>query len=103
MKSLKRVLPICLGMGLVFLVAGSLLAQETFIPRKQTKLPGPPLSPAEAIQKMTVPEGFTVELVVSEPDLVNPGGDDLRRTGPGVGHGVVWNIRVPRRAKAGTA
>ncbi len=27
---------------------------------------------AEAIAKMTVPEGFSVELVASEPDLVNP-------------------------------
>ncbi len=72
MKSLNSVLPVWLGAGLVFFFAGSLSAQETFIPRKQTKLPGPPLSPAEAIKKMTVPEGFSVELVVSEPDLVNP-------------------------------
>jgi len=47
-------------------------APPEFIPRKQTKPPGPPLSPEEAIAKMTVPEGFTVELVASEPDIVNP-------------------------------
>ena len=35
-------------------------------------MPGPPLSPADAIKKMTVPDGFTVELVASEPDIVNP-------------------------------
>src|SRR5262249_13439314 len=33
---------------------------------------GPALSPAEAMRKMTMPEGFTVELVASEPDIVNP-------------------------------
>jgi putative membrane-bound dehydrogenase-like protein len=32
----------------------------------------PPLSPAEAIKRMTVPDGFVVELVAAEPDLVNP-------------------------------
>ncbi len=42
------------------------------IPHAQDKPPGPPLSPAEAIRKMTVPEGFTVELVAGEPDIVNP-------------------------------
>lgn len=47
-------------------------AQEERIPHAQDKPPGPALSPAEAIAKMTVPEGFTVELVASEPDIVNP-------------------------------
>ncbi len=42
------------------------------IPHAQDKPPGPPLSPQEAISKMTVPEGFQVELVASEPDIVNP-------------------------------
>ncbi len=42
------------------------------IPRAQTAPPGPPLSPSEALAKMQVPEGFRVELVASEPDLVNP-------------------------------
>jgi len=41
-------------------------------PHNQDKPPGPALSPQEAIQKMKVPEGFTVEVVASEPDLVNP-------------------------------
>ncbi|MEM8733598.1 MAG: PVC-type heme-binding CxxCH protein, partial [Planctomycetota bacterium] len=54
--------------------AGVAFAQEgkLKIPRKQTKPPGPPLSPQDALAKMTVPEGFRVELVASEPDLVNP-------------------------------
>ena len=42
------------------------------VPHGQDRMPGPPLSPAEAIRKMTVPPGFTVELVAAEPDLVNP-------------------------------
>ena len=42
------------------------------LPHNQTKAPGPALSPEEALAKMTVPEGFSVELVASEPDLVNP-------------------------------
>ncbi len=47
-------------------------AAEEFIPRRQSGVPGPPLSPQEAVSKMTAPEGFTVELVAAEPDLVNP-------------------------------
>ena len=47
-------------------------AQEERIPHAQDKPPGPALSPAEAIAKMTVPEGFSVEMVASEPDIVNP-------------------------------
>lgn len=42
------------------------------IPRKQSKPPGPPLSPEAALAKMTVPSGFHVELVAAEPDLMNP-------------------------------
>jgi putative membrane-bound dehydrogenase-like protein len=48
------------------------LADDDFIPRTQTKPPGPPLSPQDALSKMVVPEGFHVELVASEPDLQNP-------------------------------
>ncbi|HEX5104242.1 MAG TPA: PVC-type heme-binding CxxCH protein [Pirellulaceae bacterium] len=47
-------------------------AADSVIPHAQDKPPGPPLSPAEAMAKMKVPEGFTVELVASEPNLVNP-------------------------------
>lgn len=42
------------------------------IPHAQDKPPGPALTPAEAIKKMTVPEGFAVELVAAEPAIVNP-------------------------------
>lgn len=42
------------------------------IPRKQSKPPGPALSPADALAKMSVPDGFHVELVAAEPDIMNP-------------------------------
>jgi putative membrane-bound dehydrogenase-like protein len=45
---------------------------EDFVPRRQAKVPGPALSPAEAIKKFTVPDGFRVELVAAEPDIMNP-------------------------------
>lgn len=45
---------------------------QEFIPRKQSKPPGPPLSPEDALRKMVVPDGFHVELVACEPDLLNP-------------------------------
>ncbi|HUG19968.1 MAG TPA: PVC-type heme-binding CxxCH protein, partial [Planctomycetaceae bacterium] len=49
-------------------------AADDFIPRRQDKPPGPPLSPQKAISKMTVPAGFSVELVASEPQVINPVG-----------------------------
>ena len=68
--------PLSIFAALLLLVnsATFLAAQEgkIAIPRTQSKPPGPPLSPAEAIKKMQVPEGFRVELVAAEPDLMNP-------------------------------
>ncbi len=58
-------------LALMLVLATSAAAQEV-IPHAQDRPPGPALSPAEAISKMKVPEGFAVELVASEPDLVNP-------------------------------
>src|SRR6187397_1442621 len=46
--------------------------KKEVIPHAQDKMPGPPLSPQEALKKMQVPPGFRVELVASEPDIVNP-------------------------------
>jgi putative membrane-bound dehydrogenase-like protein len=45
---------------------------DDFIPRRQSAPPGPPLTPQQAIARMTVPPGFRVELVASEPALQNP-------------------------------
>jgi putative membrane-bound dehydrogenase-like protein len=61
-------------------IAGTLSAAEpatpappaALVPHGQNKAPGPALSPADAIARMTVPDGFSVELVAAEPDLVNP-------------------------------
>jgi putative membrane-bound dehydrogenase-like protein len=64
-----------LAFSAIVLLASSLVAlaqQREVIPHAQDKPPGPPLAPAEAIKKMKVPQGFTVELVASEPDIVNP-------------------------------
>ena len=46
--------------------------QKQVIPHRQDTLPNDPYEPAEALKRMTVPEGFTVELVASEPDIINP-------------------------------
>src|SRR6185312_3097203 len=42
------------------------------VPHGQDKPPGPALTPAEAVKRMTVPAGFSVEVVAAEPDIVNP-------------------------------
>jgi putative membrane-bound dehydrogenase-like protein len=42
------------------------------VPHGQDKPPGPALTAEEAQKKMTAPPGFSVELVASEPDIVNP-------------------------------
>jgi glucose/arabinose dehydrogenase len=54
------------------LTCQALVAQDEFVPRRQDKPPGPPLSPQDAIAKMIVPDGFSVELVAGEPDIQNP-------------------------------
>jgi len=59
---------LAIGVGLISHASGD----EPFIPRRQSQPPGPPLSPQEALAKMVVPDGFRVELVAYEPDLVNP-------------------------------
>src|SRR3954453_15517066 len=53
---------------------GSLLSAsgQDVIPHRQDRLPNRPYSPEEAIEAMTVPTGFVVELVASEPEIVNP-------------------------------
>src|SRR5687767_11557631 len=42
------------------------------IPHRQDELPNRPFSAEEALERMTVPDGFHVDLVASEPDIVNP-------------------------------
>jgi putative heme-binding domain-containing protein len=69
MIRVKRWLVISLFMGAVVLNAAP---DDDVIPHRQDRPPNKPYSPQEAIQRMTVPEGFTVELVAGEPDIVNP-------------------------------
>jgi putative membrane-bound dehydrogenase-like protein len=62
------------------LIASPIVAQKSpgekksgdVVPHGQDRLPGPALAPAEAIKRMKVPDGFAVELVASEPAIVNP-------------------------------
>jgi putative heme-binding domain-containing protein len=62
-------------LALVFfaLVVESFAADgEDVIPHRQDQPPNKPYSPQEALARMSVPAGFKVELVASEPDIVNP-------------------------------
>lgn len=56
----------------LILASFSICSADDFIPRRQDKPPGPALSPEDAIAKMDVPEGFSVELVAAEPQIFNP-------------------------------
>jgi hypothetical protein len=42
------------------------------VPWRQDQTPNQFYTPHEALSKMTVPDGFKVELVASEPEIVNP-------------------------------
>ena len=63
----------CVALLLAFF-AGELFAAEgtNLIPHRQDQPPNEPYSAQEALKKFTVPDGFRVELVASEPDIVNP-------------------------------
>jgi glucose/arabinose dehydrogenase len=50
----------------------ALAADTEVIPHRQDKPPNRPYAPQEAVERMTVQEGFTVELVANEPEIVNP-------------------------------
>lgn len=69
--------------------------KKVVIPHGQSAPPGPALTPAEAMKKMTLPPGFHVELIAAEPALVNPVAmtfDDKGR---------IWiteSLEYPRRA-----
>jgi len=61
---------VCSGLGLGAGLEPASAAPP--IPHAQDRPPGPPRSPAEALASFKVPPGFSVELVASEPQLVNP-------------------------------
>lgn len=46
--------------------------KKDVIPHAQDKPPNEPRDPQTAAKMMTVPEGFSVEVVAAEPDIVNP-------------------------------
>ncbi|MFO0896490.1 MAG: PVC-type heme-binding CxxCH protein [Pirellulales bacterium] len=54
------------------LLGASAQAADDPIPHNQDAPPNEARSPAEAAAKMTVPPGFSVEVVAAEPDIVNP-------------------------------
>ncbi|HZT79419.1 MAG TPA: PVC-type heme-binding CxxCH protein, partial [Gemmataceae bacterium] len=102
MMTRKAFLPLLVSASLLFI---ALLARPTAAqkppqkderpPHGQDRLPGPALSPAEAIQKMQVPPGFSVELVAAEPDIVNPVAMTFDERGR------IWiteSLEYPRRA-----
>src|SRR6516162_5773473 len=60
------------ALTLLAAVSPGLVGGQQVIPHRQDKPPNEPYTPAEAVRRMTVPDGFTVELVASEPALVNP-------------------------------
>ncbi|MBX3450121.1 MAG: c-type cytochrome [Planctomycetaceae bacterium] len=62
------------ALGLLAFVGWSaaVSAQQATIPHAQDKPPNEPRDAQTAARMMTVPEGFTVEVVAAEPDLVNP-------------------------------
>src|SRR6188474_880928 len=63
---------ISLALSLVMAADAFGAESDGVTPWRQDQPPNEPYSPQEAIRKMSVPEGFTVELVASEPDIVNP-------------------------------
>jgi putative membrane-bound dehydrogenase-like protein len=67
-----RIVRFALACWFVLIATAAPRGADGPIPHGQSRPPGEPLTPAEAIAKMTVPDGFQVELVAAEPDLVNP-------------------------------
>lgn len=61
-----------LSVLLLFALTSAGLAQQPVIPHAQDKPPNEPRDPETAAKMMTVPEGFSVEVVAAEPDIVNP-------------------------------
>src|SRR5205814_2572102 len=63
---------ISLALSLVMAPGVFAAESDSVTPWRQDQPPNPPYSPQEALSKMSVPDGFNVELVASEPDIVNP-------------------------------
>jgi len=72
MKSLRSARIALSIAGAICFTVATAFAADPVIPHRQTKPPNDPRPAEEAAKLMTVPPGFTVEVVASEPDLVNP-------------------------------
>ncbi|HSZ58202.1 MAG TPA: PVC-type heme-binding CxxCH protein [Tepidisphaeraceae bacterium] len=56
----------------LFALSAACSAEDTSLPWRMSRPPNPAYTPQEALAKMTVPPGFHVDLVASEPQIVNP-------------------------------
>jgi len=56
----------------IHLPAADEAESKVMVPRRQSQPPGPAVAPGQAAANFTVPEGFAVEVVAAEPDLLNP-------------------------------
>ncbi len=62
----------CLLLSILWLCPQLLSAADAQIPHAQDKPPNEPRDAQTAAKMMTVPDGFVVDVVASEPDIVNP-------------------------------
>src|SRR5262249_32930028 len=91
----KLAMALLVAMPLVLFGLPVTAQKQASVPHGQDKPPGPALAPAEAIKKMTVPPGFSVELVACEPNIVNPVGMTFDERGR------IWiteSLEYPRRS-----
>ncbi|MFN5800062.1 MAG: PVC-type heme-binding CxxCH protein [Planctomyces sp.] len=70
-------------------------AADERIPHAQDRPPGPALAPQDAIARMTVPPGFSVELIAAEPDVVNPTAMTIDERGR---YWITESLEYPRRS-----
>ena len=89
--------PFAMLTGLTLMNVAASFGQETkpaLIPHAQDKPPNDPRDPATAAKMMTVPEGFTVEVVASEPEIVNPVAMTIDERGR---YWITESLEYPRR------
>ncbi|QDV30440.1 Cytochrome c [Planctopirus ephydatiae] len=80
--------------GLLSLGAWTSLEAQV-IPHRQEKPPNDPRDATTAAKLMTVPEGFTVEVVASEPEIVNPVAMAIDEKGR---YWITESLEYPRRS-----
>ena len=68
----SRFVPAFLASVLVLAAQPARGEEAEAIPWRQDVPPNPPRSAEEALEHMVVPDGFSVEIVAREPDIVNP-------------------------------